>query len=66
METMFVSKLEDWAKGFQKPLGMTDKDFSEVRSAIKKLHQKYDYTTIAAAYNFAHTFKDYREIGMKG
>ena len=63
---MLSYDLEDWANGLQRPLGLSKKDFDEVRSHIKKLHKKYDYTTIASAYNFSHTFKDYWDIGLKG
>jgi hypothetical protein len=65
-DNMFTFNLEDWAKGYNKPLGISKKDFKEVQSHIKKLHKKYDYTTIATAYNYAHLFKDYWDIGLKG
>jgi hypothetical protein len=63
---MLSTDLEDWVKGVNKPLGINEKDFKEVQSHIKKLRKKYDYTTIATAYNYSHLFKDYREIGLKG
>ena len=54
-----------WAEGRERPLGAKKEVFDEGVSFVKDLRKKYDDVTLAAAYNFAHTFKDEWDLGLK-